>query len=63
MQGDGVDGFDVVVRVARLGPGSSGERVEMLHGYGARAAAAYAVPDTAVILDPEGRRISSPVRD
>jgi uncharacterized membrane protein YjjP (DUF1212 family) len=50
VQDDGVDGFDVVVRVARLGLESSGEGVEMLQRYVARAAAAYDVPVTAVIL-------------
>jgi uncharacterized membrane protein YjjP (DUF1212 family) len=42
-----VDGFDVAVRVARLGLASSAEGVEMLERYVRRAAAAY---DTTIVL-------------
>jgi uncharacterized membrane protein YjjP (DUF1212 family) len=42
-----VDGFDVAVRVARLGLASSGEGVEMLERYVRRSASAY---DTRIVL-------------
>jgi uncharacterized membrane protein YjjP (DUF1212 family) len=45
-----MDGFDVVVRVARLALESSGEGVETLQWYVSRAAAAYGVPVTAVVM-------------
>lgn len=47
-----MDGFDVVVRVARLTLASSGEGVETLETYVATAARAYGV-DAAVVVLPE----------
>jgi uncharacterized membrane protein YjjP (DUF1212 family) len=45
-----LDGFDVALRVARIGLGQSGEGVEMLERYVRRAAAAYGVPVALVVL-------------
>lgn len=48
----GVDGFDVVVRVARLALACSGEGVETMERYVERAAAAYDL-DAEVVVLPE----------
>jgi uncharacterized membrane protein YjjP (DUF1212 family) len=47
-----VDGFDVVVRVTRLALASSGEGVETMEQYVARAASAYGI-DAEVVVLPE----------
>jgi uncharacterized membrane protein YjjP (DUF1212 family) len=63
-----VDGFDVSVRVARLGLASSAEGVEMLERYVRRAAAAYGIDVVLVVLpeqvvvQEEGRSRSVVVR-
>src|SRR5262245_52501102 len=48
-----VDGFDVVVRVARLALASSAEGVGMLEAYVRRAAAAYGLEVALVVLPEE----------
>jgi uncharacterized membrane protein YjjP (DUF1212 family) len=45
-----MDGYDVAVRVARLGLASSGEGVEMLEQYVTRVAAAYRLAVTMLVL-------------
>jgi len=63
-----VDGFDVVVRVARLGLASSAEGVEMLERYVRRAAAAYdagvaliVLPEQVIVQEEEDGRSRSVV--
>lgn len=48
----GVDGFDVVVRVAALALASSAEGVHLMEGYVRRAATAYRI-DVALVVLPE----------
>ena len=64
-----VDGFDVAVRVARLGLASSAEGVEMLERYVRRAAAAYdfevalvVLPEQVVVQEDQERPRSVVVR-